>query len=226
MGSEHQRLANHPMFAGVTEAALTKIIPSPQSKTVRNGQTVFERDDTSCSVYLVHSGSLVAVFLDSTGRELTFGRIPAGAYFGELSAIDGQRRSLTVYGVEDTEVSILPQDIFLSAIEALPEVRQRVMQKLASLVRGLTDRSYQQTAMSVDSRLRTYLVQLALQNNAMRDGAIIEGVPTHAEIANTIGANREAVSRAVSKLKKAKVIDAGRQRIQVLQADILIDGGV
>ena len=224
MGSEHQKLANHPFFAGVTEADISAIVRPPQTKTVRNGQTVFERDDTSCSVYLVHSGSLVAVFLDSGGRELTFGRIPAGAYFGELSAIDGQRRSLTVYGVEDTELSILSQDAFLSLVEALPQVRQRVMQKLASLVRVLTDRSYQQTAMSVDSRLRTYLVQLALQNNAMRDGAVIYGVPTHAEIANTIGANREAVSRAVSKLKKAKVIDAGRQRIQILQADVLIDG--
>ena len=44
-----------------------------------------------------------------------------------------------------------------------------------------------------------------------------------AEIAASIGANREMVSRAVTQLVKKKAIRSARQRIELVNPDILSD---
>lgn len=50
---------------------------------------------------------------------------------------------------------------------------------------------------------------------------MIDNAPTHAEIAATIGSNREMVSRIMSSLAKRGAIKTARQKIELLDPKVL-----
>ena len=80
------------------------------------------------------------------------------------------------------------------------------------------------TTLTVEQRVEKYLLRLAAEHGKLTQGAVIENAPTHAEIANSIGANREMVSRTISKLAKQGVIKSSRQKIEILDPAALSDG--
>ena len=76
--------------------------------------------------------------------------------------------------------------------------------------------------LSVKERVRTYIARLAIEQGKLAAGAFIENAPTHAEIAGSIGANREMVSRSMSKLAKRSIIRSARQKIEIVDPDALL----
>ena len=217
-------LSDCELFHGVDPMALAALNLRPIRRRLSAGQVLFDRNDDTQDVWLVLSACLVVVFLTADGRELNFSLVGPGRYLGEVSAIDGQTRSLSVYARKSGEVLILSQADFHKAIDALPVVRGRVLRSMAGLIRNLTERSYQSVAMDVETRLRAFLVRQALEQNVLEPGGHIFEAPSHSEIADWIGANREAVSRAISFLKKSGVIDSGRRRLKILRPELLLEG--
>jgi len=217
-----QELTTFSLFDGINPQTLENLGITPMCRVLCDGEFLFHEDETSADVYFVVSGYLLCVLFSNQGQEITFSRMGAGQYLGEISAIDGNPRSLSAYARNETSIIIISRADFMTIIDAVKEVRNRVMLNLTAMIRRLTARSYETVSLPVDARVRSFLVKLALENSALCDGGEIPNAPTHSEIASQIGANREAVSRAVSALKKSGLIDAGRQKLRILRSEPLL----
>ncbi len=189
---------------------------------VRQGESVVAQDDPERDVFFVLSGRLLAVQWTAGGREIVFSRILPGDHLGELAALDGGRRSASVYAQMDSHLLRLDQNGFLKLMDSVPVVRNRIVADLCALVRRLTIRANEILTQSVEARLRLFLARLALESHCLHPGGLIQPAPTHAEIANSIGANREAVSRALSALARQGVVQTGRAAIRILRPDALV----
>jgi len=214
---------NLPLFEGVTAEDLADIPLAVSEKTYSAWQTIFDQADDSQDLYFLLYGSLLAVFWTSEGREIVFSRFAIGAHFGELAALDGTSRSLAAVAKTETKVLILKRECFLRLFNEVQLIRDRIVQQLVARIRTLTERNMEMTTLSVEQRVSTYLLRLAAEHGKLQVGAIIENAPTHAEIAGTIGANREMVSRSISKLAKRGVINSARQRFEILDPAALSD---
>lgn len=210
-----------PLLAGLTAADLDGAPLFVTETQLRAWQTLFNQNEASHDIYFLISGALLAVFWTQDGREIVFSRFPLGAYFGELAALDGTPRSLAVFAKTDATILSMRQESFIWLFNNIPVVRDRVVRQLVGRIRNLTERSMEMTTLSVEQRVATYLLRLAAEYGMLAKGAVIENAPTHAEIAGTIGANREMVSRSISKLTKRGAIRAARQRIEILAPEIL-----
>jgi len=210
-----------PLFDGVRAADLPDIPLGITEQNLDAWQTIFDQEDESRDLYFLLEGSLLAVYWTSEGREIVFSRFPVGAYFGELAALDGTPRSLAVVAKTQAKVLVVKQESFLRMFNDVPLLRDRITRALVSRIRSLTERNMEMTTLSVEQRVSTYLLRLAAESGKLSRGATIENAPTHAEIAGSIGANREMVSRSVSKLSKRGVIKAARQRIEILDPEAL-----
>lgn len=210
-----------PLFDGVTPDDLAGIPLGVSEQNLDAWQAIFDQEDDSYDLYFLLEGSLLAVFWTTEGREIVFSRFPVGAYFGELAAFDGTPRSLAVVAKTKAKVLAIKRDSFLQLFNKVPVLRDRITRELVGRIRTLTERNMEMTTLSVEQRVSTYLLRLAAESQKLRRGAIIENAPTHAEIAGSIGANREMVSRSVSKLSKRGVIKAARQRIEILDPEAL-----
>ncbi len=207
---------NLPLFEGLTAAELSKTPLQVNEQHLVAWQTIFDQEDNTYDVHFLLSGSLLAVIWTSEGREIVFSRFPIGAYFGELAAFDGTSRSLAVFAKTEASILTMKRECFLALFDQVPVIRDRVVQVLVGRVRTLTERNMEMTTLSVEKRVTMYLLRLAAEQDKMFAGAVITDAPTHAEIASSIGANREMVSRSVSKLAKSGAIKSSRQRIEIL----------
>lgn len=210
-----------PLFEGLTPADLRNVPLDFSEQKLEPWQTIFDQEDTSYDLYFLLSGSLLAVFWTDQGREIVFSRFALGAYFGELAAFDGTPRSLAVVAKTDARVLSMKRQSFLGLFNEIPIVRDRITHNLVDRIRTLTHRNMEMTTLSVEQRVAAYLLRLAAETDKLSSGAVITNAPTHAEIAGSIGANREMVSRSISKLAKRGVIKSARQQIAILNAEAL-----
>lgn len=210
------------VLRGVSAADIARLNLRFVTVQVRQGQSVVSQDDPRRDVFFVLSGRLLAVQWTAGGHEIVFSRILPGDHLGELAALDGGARSTSVYAQADSQLLRLDQADFLKLVDGIPQVRQRLMAELCALVRRLTLRANENRTQTVEGRLRLFLARLALEAECLHRGGLIRPAPTHAEIANSIGANREAVSRALSSLGRRGIVQSGRASIRILRPDALV----
>jgi CRP-like cAMP-binding protein len=209
-------IAGLPLFEGVDPAEIDRLALDMRLVSVAAGQMVFSQNDESRYVLFLLLGALTAVYWTADGQEIVFTRAGHGACFGELSAIDNQPRSLAV--VANTDVSLLriEQDSFLMLVDEIPVLRHRLLCDLVARIRSLTRKTLELTTLTAEQRVCAYLTRLAIETGHFHPGAVIAPAPTHAEIASTIGCNREVVSRTISRLVRRQAIRSGRRRIELL----------
>ncbi|TMV67578.1 Crp/Fnr family transcriptional regulator, partial [Thioclava sp. BHET1] len=170
------------------------------------------------------SGQLLGLLLSDTGREITFAEIPTGHYFGELSALDGLPRAITISAVTTARLGVMSAPQFRLWMAREPRIALNVARELAHRNRLMTERIFGLVVHNVDQRVRVLLSRLAQANGQLRRGGVLYPAPTHDALASYVGANREAVSRVLARLSAEGIIGTGRRRITFLDIEALLAG--
>lgn len=212
---------NLPLFAGMTPADFQGLDVPFTLRRHGAWEILFNQDDKSRDVHFLLSGTLMALYWTQDGREVIFTRFATGAYYGELAALDEGGRSLAVVARSEVTVLTIPGATFRMLFDKVPDLRWRITRDLVARIRSLTARNLELTTFSVEQRVATYLISLAVERGQLRAGGQIDDAPTHAEIAASIGSNREMVSRTMSGLAKKGAIKTSRQRIEILDPKVL-----
>lgn len=210
-----------PLFRGLVPGDLGNGDLGVVQRSLAPWELLFNQQDSARDVYFLLSGTLLAVYWTPDGREIIFTRFPVGDYFGELAALDGGDRSLAVIARSPVQVLVMPSSVFLRLFHEVRLVRDRVTAGLVRRIRALTERNLELTTLSVEQRVASYLLRLAIDRDCLAVGGVIDDAPTHAEIAASIGANREMVSRTMTRLSKRNAIRSARQRIEIVDPDRL-----
>jgi CRP-like cAMP-binding protein len=210
-----------PLFAGLTTADFGGVPVPFTRRSLAAWETLFSQEDKGRDVHFLLSGTLLALYWAADGREVIFTRFATGAYFGELSALDEGDRSLAVVARSEAVVLVIPAVTFRALFDQVPALRWRITRDLVARIRSLTARNLELTTFSVEQRVASYLLGLAVERGVLRAGGRIEEAPTHAEIAASVGSNREMVSRAMGGLARKGAITVARQRIEIRDPKIL-----
>lgn len=210
-----------PLFQGLTQADFAGIEVSFTERRLGPWEILFNQKDQSRDVHFLLSGTLIALYWTAEGREVIFTRFAAGAHFGELAALDHGDRSLAVVARSEATILTLSGQTFRMLFDRVPTLRWRITEALVARIRTLTAKNLELTTSSVEQRVASYLFGLAVDRGQLRAGGVIDNAPTHAEIAATIGSNREMVSRIMGVLAKRGAIRTARQRIELLDPTVL-----
>jgi CRP/FNR family cyclic AMP-dependent transcriptional regulator len=198
-------LAKNSLLLGLSEAALARVKQVVQWIDCEPGHKLFDRGDTSTDVYFVVAGALRVVSHSGIGHEVAFAELNAGAYFGELSALDGKERSATVIATLPSVVAAVPRNEFLMLLRENPDIALRLLGRLAAVVRDLDSRVLDLSSMSSSQRIYVELLRLA-EPAPENDGSwIIDPMPNHRELAALVGTEPEDVARAVGRLLQVGV---------------------
>jgi CRP-like cAMP-binding protein len=177
----------------------------------RAGQTILQRQDESREVFLLVRGRVSVVYHSPSGREIRLGDLAAGEIFGELAAIDGEPRCADIVCATDALVASLSADLFWDLLQQHPSVCAAVLRRLVQMARTHLQRLLELSTLPARSRLHAELLRLAQigVSGSDRPVGVIAPAPTHAEIASRISTHREAVTRELNGLVRAKLIEKG-----------------
>ncbi len=199
-------LKNIPLFKHLKDSQLKELAARCRSVQYKKGDTVFQKTDPSTDLYIVNAGKLKAVLIDEEGDEIVLAQFEKGAFFGELSLLDGKGRSATIVAEKDAELSVLKQDLFLDLLYKDPRISVELMATLVDRLRKADEMIESLAFLEVGERLIKSLLDHAEPSaSTAGSGYLKAGKPTHKELSARIGSSREAVSKCL-KVLAAKMI--------------------
>ncbi len=215
MSGDFETLKNIKLFAGVSDAAIAQISRQCAWLHLKRGTQVLQTSDSSSDIFFIAKGAVTVNHFSSSGREVTYTHIGEGDFFGEFSAIDGAPRSANITTDVDSVIARFSSKLFRSTLLEFPEVALRLAEHLVRKNRELTARVYEFSSFSVPHRVQLELIRLCQNAQTIGGNYVINPAPTHYEIATRTSTHREAVSRELSQLAQAGILESKRRSIVV-----------
>ena len=134
------RLDGIGLFSALPGDALRELENACRWRECDADEVVLARDNDENDVFFIASGAVEAVSYTADGDKISFARIEAGDFFGELSAIDDQERSASVIATEPSLVARLPAARFKQLILVHPELAMHLLRRLTQIIRMANSR--------------------------------------------------------------------------------------
>lgn len=211
-----------PIWGKLTPGEQGMILGSLVNRTVKKGAILHNGSADCTGLLLVKSGQLRAFILSKEGREITIYRL-FDRDICLLSASCIMRSiqfDITVTAEKDTELWVIPADIYKKIMEQSASVANYTNEIMASRFSEVMWLIEQIMWKSMDKRVAAFLLEEAAIENTDRLNI------THENIANHLGTHREVVSRMLSyfqhegivKLARGTVEIADRERLAALES--------
>ena len=130
-----EALRSVPLFASLTDTAAIELRNLLTTEDVVSGRQLFHKGDSGNAMYLIASGKVRISITDEDGKEITLAELAQGDFFGEMSIIDGRKRSADATVFEDARFAILSRNNFLSFVRANPDVALGMLGALTDRLR-------------------------------------------------------------------------------------------
>lgn len=188
----------------------------------RNGDVVFAEGDRSSDVALVVTGRLKILCTTESGGEVALAIRQAGDLVGELAAIDnpGTPRMASAIALGPTTVRLMRAIEFTEFLVAHPTSSLVLVRMLTSRLRAAERRRVEYGSIDSTRRLGRLLVELAGPPDDL-GRATVTGDLSQSELASLIGASRESVARAFTRLRQLDLVETGRRVVIVHDIDRL-----
>jgi CRP-like cAMP-binding protein len=206
----------------LTEEEAADLHAAGRRRAYGPGVTLFHEGDDSGPVVVLLGGRVKVSTLGGGGREAIVAVRGPGDLIGELSAIDGGPRSATVTTLEPAEVLLVPGSAFAALLERHLRIALVLLRMVAGRLRYADSQQAQFATQDVVGRVAARLLELGDRFGVAEDGRIVIELPiSQEELAAWTGSSREAVSKALQQLRALHVLETGRKRITVLDAEAL-----
>jgi CRP/FNR family cyclic AMP-dependent transcriptional regulator len=102
--------------------------------------TIFWIGESGDEFFIIQVGRVVISYTDEQGVEVTLATLDAGQFFGELSLLDGGRRTATARALADVRVLVLNREQFQTFVKRHPSSAIHMMEVLGKRQRDNLDK--------------------------------------------------------------------------------------
>ncbi|WP_035051836.1 Crp/Fnr family transcriptional regulator [Andreprevotia chitinilytica] len=190
----------------VLEAAIKRQLPK--------GAFLFREGDPGEAMYLLVEGRTRSFASDNQGKEFVFLIGEAGDVFGELSLVDDEPRGWSVQVDEDSTFLMFNKADFRTALDAYPQLKDKLILNLARIVRKLSATVKNLALLDVYGRVRALFESIAVD---YEDHWMIAESLTQQAIADRVGSSREMIARILKELVFGGYIKLENKQIIILQ---------
>ncbi len=180
-------------------------------------ETLFEQGDEGDALYAIIEGTLEVSFLAMSGRKLSLTLMRPGEVFGEIALFDSGPRTATVAAAEPTRVLRVRRRDVMNQLRQHPDLAVDMVRLAGLRMRWMGSQLNEQVFLPMPIRLARKLLHLSnLQDNPNERITL-----SQSELAEFVGATREAVSKTISTWKRDNVVEASRGGLQIQDFEAL-----
>ena len=210
-----QLLKNVSFFKQLPSAELTRILRISKSQSFAAGELIISRQDSGRHFFIVLSGH-VKIFIASAARKRkTFAMLQKGAFFGEMSLLDGKVRSASAQAMEPTTLLLIRKRDFKRLLFKDPRLMYKILKTLSDRLRVANEEVEALLFKNLMGRTVHTLLELLDRKNKIAQSAFIPMKLTHQDLADLVGTTREPMTRAVSMLRKIGVLEYRNKTIHL-----------
>ncbi|WP_314586741.1 Crp/Fnr family transcriptional regulator [Paenibacillus terrigena] len=189
---------------------LTSITIMPKSTYIQTPDTFKE------GLYFVKQGKVRLFKLNAEGKQFTSDILCEGNVFGEMNMISLGTRDHYIETIEESHICLMNKDRFESYLMQRPRFMMNMIKVLSDRIVGMSHLTQNLILGNLHSKIIYVAKKLADQfgySTHDEEYLRINYALSHQEIANLVGATREAVTIALQELVKENLIQTGFKTI-------------
>ena len=207
VGPELAALQGGTLASGLPPSLLAALAAGASVRRLSRRGLLTAEGSVPPAVFVILSGRVRAVRRSGSGREVTLETFQAGDLLADAVVAPARPLSNDWESSEPTEVLAIGREVFVAQMEAAPALALIVMAQILSRLERSKQLAAGLALADVPGRVIAALRDLAGSGGqAEADGVLIQNRPTQQDLANSIGACRETVSRVVSDLARRGLI--------------------
>ena len=193
--------------------ALDALIRDGVLRRYRKNALIISEGDVGTSLFILLEGTVRIYSQDEHGRELNFGLLEPRTLFGEM-ALDGGTRTASAEALSPCACAEVPYALLKRRLAEDTDFAFFLISTLIVRTRSATESAKNLALKTVYQRVVELLAREAIE--AGGSGAVLRRM-SQQEIANTVGASRDMISKILKDLTFGKYIDIADKRITILR---------
>lgn len=211
------------LFSDLDDGLLDLLLEIIEVKTIKKGKIIFWEGDPGNAFYFIKSGKVKISKLSETGREIIIHILGTGDIFAEVTLFKKNAvYPATAEVIEDAVIGLINNKNLEGLILKNPQLALELIRALTDKILSIHERISQLGAN--DAVERTIRVLLALaegHGHKTKKGIELCVNITRQDLASFVGTTRETISRIISRLSQAGVLDISEKNIVITNLDRL-----
>ncbi len=130
-----EQLRKVQLFDSLTAEAGAKLCRLLERRELKASTRLFNTGDRGDAMYLIEHGRVRISVVDADGHEVTLSELHDGDFFGEMALIDGHERSAGATLLDDSSLTVLTRDDFLSFVASDHQIMLAMLADMARRLR-------------------------------------------------------------------------------------------
>ena len=223
------QLRRCPLFAGLQEKDLQKIRAIATPRQFQKREVLFSDGGEAKGFYVILTGKVKLYKISPEGKEQILHIVSAPDTFAEAALFLEGTYPAFAEALMDSQLLFFPKRNFIGLIEKNPQLSINMIVSLSQYLKRFASLIEELSLKEVSSRIAKYLIDLSLKLSKVDTTRIREGkVSTEIELdlsktqlASKLGTISETLSRTLAKMRAKKIIDVKKNRILILNRELL-----
>ncbi|MBC7815061.1 MAG: cyclic nucleotide-binding domain-containing protein [Burkholderiales bacterium] len=134
-----QFLAQVPLFHGLTERQLKKIVGRFRERSFDEGTAIVEQGKLGIGLFIIVEGEAEARRIHADGSSVLLNKLHRTDFFGELSLLDEAPRTASVIATTKTDCLVLMNLDFMEELHHEPDMAVEMLKALAGRFRRMME---------------------------------------------------------------------------------------
>jgi CRP-like cAMP-binding protein len=203
-------IRNVDLFSNLPESDLEQIAQQINLMEVSRGQEICAAGTGDRYAYVVKEGNVRLIIHSPSGKQLTVGILRTGDVIGGSDLFGTESQGESAEALSPTKLYRVPVDLLRKIAEDRSEFALRINKEVNKNRTLVVNRMQDVLFLTVQERLARLILRLAdeFPGETTSGKRFVNIRLTHQELADLIGANREAVSATLMKFRKSKCVNS------------------
>jgi CRP/FNR family transcriptional regulator len=211
-----------PLFSGMKEEDLKKIITTASSKQIKKKEILFSDGEEAKGFYVILSGKVKLYKVSPEGKEQILHVVSAPDAFAEAALFLEGNYPAFAEALSDSRLLFFPKRDFMKLIEQNPQLSINMIVSLSFFLKRFASLIEELSLKEVSSRIAKYLIDLSLKSSKEGRGfKEVELDLSKTQLASKLGTISETLSRTLAKMKAKGIIDVRKNKILILNRETL-----
>ncbi len=197
-----------PFLSALSAKHLNEVFRLAEELSLSARQSVFAKRQDSDAMYIVLSGRIKIFTNSASKKRKTFAYLKEGEFFGEMSLLAGTTRTAAAQAVEASRLLMIRKKDFQRLLVGDPKLALYLLQTVCERLRRANEEIEGLLFRNILGRVAKAMLELGRRAGETRGGALLlKERFTQQELADIVGTTREPLTRALSSLRRAGLIE-------------------
>ena len=211
-----------PILSALSAKHLAEVYRLAEEVSLAAGQPVFSKRQDADAMFVVLAGRVKIFTHSASKKRKTFAYLGEGDFFGEMALVEGGTRTASAQAVEPSRLLVLRKRDFERLIARDPKLALFLLRTLCARLRRANEEIEGLLFRNILGRVAKAVLDLARRGGRPEGSAlVVDRRYTQQELADLVGTTREPLTRALSSLRRAGLVDLREGRYSIPSPDKL-----